>query len=129
MRYLKVVLLLFCAVSSAFPQTAAVQVSTNNKTISVTADHIISVEPEIAILRFGFRNTASQKEVAYHENVNTAGKILKALKEAGIKDDAISTVSLRLERQQQIDTKPVKPEILPFDAYQEWMVSVEAKEA
>jgi hypothetical protein len=58
MKYLKAVLLLFFAVSAAFPQAANVQVNRDNKTISVSADHTMSVEPEIAVLRLGYRKTS-----------------------------------------------------------------------
>jgi hypothetical protein len=52
-----------------FPQAATVQVNPSNKTISVNADHTMTVDPEIAMLRFGVRNTSPQKEVAYRDNV------------------------------------------------------------
>jgi uncharacterized protein YggE len=129
MRYLNVILFLLVATSSAFPQAATVQVNPSNKTISVSADHTITVEPEIALLRFGFRNTAAQKDEAYRENVKVAGEILKSLRDSGIKDEAISTVSVRLEREQQDEERPVKPEMLRYIAFQEWVVRVGAKDA
>lgn len=129
MRYLVSVLFIFFAVSYAFPQAATVQVNPNNKTISVSADHTVTVAPEIAILVFGFRNTDREKEVAYRENVKIAGEILKALRDSGINAEAISTRSMRLQRQEQDEERPVKPETLPFVAYQEWTVRIAAKDA
>ncbi len=124
-----VILLLFFSVSTAFPQSATVQVTPNNKTISVTAEHTVSVEPEIAVLRFRYRNTAPQKEVAYRENLKAAENILNALKNAGIRDGAISTRSIRVERQEPDEDRPVKPEMLQSVAFQEWAVVVPAREA
>jgi len=113
----------------AFPQNANVQVNRENKTIAVTAEHTMTVEPEIAILRLGYRNTSSQKETAYRDNVRAAAEILKALRDAGVRDEAISTESLRLERQEQNEQRLVKPELLQFEAYQVWNVRVAAQEA
>jgi len=129
MKYSVPLLLVCLTVFPAFPQSANVKVNRENKTLSVTADHTIAVEPDIAILHFGYRNTSPQKEVAYRDNVRTAGEILKALHDAGIKDEVISTESLRLERQEQSDEKLVKPELLQFEAYLAWRVRVTAKEA
>ena len=123
------VMLLTFPVLSALAQTANVQVNRENKTISVTADHTMAVDPEIAILSFGFRNTSPQKDVAYRDSVRVAGEILKALQDANITDEQISTESLKLERQEQSETKPVKAELLQFDAFQSWTVRVAARDA
>jgi len=129
MRHLACIFLTLLAVSPAFPQAANVQINRENKTISVSADHTIPVDPEIAILRFGYRNTSPQKDTAYRDNVKVAGEILKALQDAGISDEVISTDSLQLERQEQSENKLVKPELLQFEAYQAWKVRVASKEA
>lgn len=121
--------LLILLAPSLLAQNANVQINRENKTISVTSDHTLTVDPEIALVRVGFRNTSPQKEAVYRENVRVADAILKALKDAGIVDQQISTETLTLERQEQDDTRLVKPEMLQFEAFQNWTVRVAARDA
>jgi uncharacterized protein YggE len=114
---------------AAFAQTANVQINRDNRTISVNSDHTITVEPEIAIVTLGFRNSSPRKDTAFRENVRVAGEILKALEGAQIGTDQISTASLKLARQEQSEERPVKPELLQFEALQSWTVRISAKGA
>src|SRR5690349_21013798 len=98
-------------VGTASAQVANVQINHENKTISVTADHTLTVEPDIALVQFGYRDTAAQKDGAYRENVRISAEILKALEGAGVKGVDISTESLQLERQEQKGNQIVKPEL------------------
>jgi uncharacterized protein YggE len=80
-------------------------VNRENKTISVTADHTMTVEPDVALVRFGCRTTSPQKDTAYRDNVRIAEAIVKALRGAGVNDETITTESLQLERQEQNDQR------------------------
>lgn len=114
--------------AAALPQAANVQVNRDNKTISVFAEHTMSVEPEIASVKFGYRSTSPQKDAAFQDNVRVSSAIVAALTQAGIKESDISTESLQLEKQEDNGRNP-KGAPLQFEAFQQWTVRVAARDA
>ena len=76
---------LFLILGSAFLLFAQdVQVSRQNKTISVTAEESVSADAEAATLNFGYHNYASSYDAAFRENVSVSDKITQALLDANI---------------------------------------------
>jgi uncharacterized protein YggE len=88
--------LVLCGLSWA--QAQDVQVSRSNKTIQVTASTTLRVEPEIAQLRFGFKNYAATQQAAIDQNVQAANMITKALLDSGVPKEAIETETIRIDR-------------------------------
>lgn len=109
-----------------FAQTApeaAVQ-----KTIEISATEKVEVPAETAILKIGYQNQAASKTAAYAENTGTANRILQALLDAGVPQDAIETESLSLARDEdRFGSKPQQPST--FTATQQWQIQCKAGEA
>ena len=107
-----------------------VQVSRENKTIAVTANAEVVVEPEFAVLQIGYHNYATAKDVAFEENVRTSTQILKALLDAGVAEQSIETEALSLHRTSSDEDRSSKaPQLQPFEARQLWTVVVSVSQA
>jgi uncharacterized protein YggE len=126
MRVIPAVVLLLA--TSALAQE--IQVNRQNKTIAVTADESVTVDPEAAELTIGYHNYASTQGLAYDENVRKSNAIVKALTAAGVSKSNIETEKLRLERVEQDEkwTPEMKKEC-QFEAQQSWHVTVPVSQA
>lgn len=116
-----------CGLSCA--QAQDVQVSRSNKTIQVTASTILRVEPEIAQLRFGFKNYAATQQAAIDQNVQAANKITQALLDSGVPKEAIETETIRIDRSRDTDCGAGQGNISEFVALQGWKVDLPVGEA
>ena len=77
----------FAAALSAGAQQASqpqLKIDSTNRTLTVTADAHVSVEPEVAILHIGFETQPSDAKTAYADGARTSNAIVDALKQAGI---------------------------------------------
>jgi uncharacterized protein YggE len=106
-----------------------VQVSRSNKTIQVTASATLHVDPEIAQLRFGFKNYAATQQSAIDQNVQAANKITKALLDSGVPKEAIETETIRIDRSRDTEYGTGKANMPEFVAVQEWKVDVPVAKA
>src|SRR5215472_13027121 len=126
----KIAVVLLCAwgLLPAFSQQ--IQVNRENKTIAITADDSVTVDPEIAIITVGYQNYALTKDAAYQDNVRVSNDVTKALLNGGVPKSAIETERLRLQR-------PVGDEgwtaeerkQRQFEALQTWTIRVSADQA
>jgi uncharacterized protein len=116
-----------CGLSCAKAQD--VQVNRSNKTIQVTASSTLRVEPEIAQLRFGFRDYAATQQAAIDQNVQATNKITKALLDSGVPKEAIETESIRIDRTRDTQYGTGRNDLQEFVAVQEWKVDLPVGEA
>ncbi len=125
-----IVIALLCAwgLLPAFSQQ--IQVNRQNKTIAITAEDSVSVDPEVATITVGYRNYALTKDAAYGENVRVSNEIIKALIEGGVPKSALETENLRVERPEREErwTAEEKKE-RQFQAIQTWTIHVTAARA
>lgn len=112
-----------------FAQAQDIQVNRSNKTIQVTASTTLHVEPEIAQLRFGFKNYAATQQAAIDQNVQAANKITKALLDSGVPKDAIETETIRIDRSRDTEYGTGKANVPEFVTVQEWKVNVPVAKA
>ena len=107
-----------------------IQVSRQNKTISVLAEDSATAEPEVATITIGYHNYGATNDSAFQENVRASNQITKALLEAQIPKENIATESLQLQHA-QVDVKwtPEMRKERQFEADQSWKVRVLASEA
>jgi uncharacterized protein YggE len=110
-------ILLFCLPSFA-QDTGQVElkIDSSNRTLAVTADERVTVEPDIAILHIGFLTPPSDARSAYAAGAKTSNEIIDALKQAGVAKVAIRSESQSL---QSFDLKVHK-----FRLQQSWVVTV-----
>jgi len=96
------------------PGQPQLKIDSANRTLTVSAEEQVSVEPEVAILHVGFDTQLGDAKSVYADGAATSNAIISALKQAGIPDSAIRSESQYLQRD---FTKPHK-----FKLTQQWTV-------
>lgn len=86
-----------------FTNIGSVNAQTNNdtdvdKTITVYGKGMITINPDIASITFGFENTDKDPKKAQDENKKQMEKIINAVKRAGVKDSQMKTVRYRVSQ-------------------------------
>lgn len=92
-----------------------------NRTLTVSAQNQVSVDPDVAILHVGFETQPTDAKSAYESGAATSNAIIGALKQAGIADSAIHSERQRLN---SVYGKPHK-----FTLQQQWTVRVKPERA
>jgi len=119
----------FAALIAALPVVVAAQtasqvelkVEPSNRTLTVSADGDVTMEPEIAVLHVGFETDLMDAKAAYADGSRRSNAIISALKDAGIAESAIRSETQHLDRDY---TKPHK-----FKLVQSWTVKAPAERA
>ncbi len=94
------------------------KIDSANRTLTVSANDSVSVEPEVAVLHLGFETAPSDAKSAYAEGTRVSNAIREALKQAGVADDAIRSESQFLEPDYTF------PKQHKFKLHQQWSVRV-----
>lgn len=113
--------LLTTAVFAQQPAPPQLTVSAANRTLAVTAQDNVSVEPEVAILHVGFDTQPEDAKAAYAEGTRTSNAIIAAIKAEGIPESDIRSESQYLTRDWKQQHK--------FKLTQQWTVRVPAGRA
>jgi uncharacterized protein YggE len=119
----------FAALFAVLPVVVAAQtasqvelkVEPSNRTLTVSADGDVTVEPETAVLQIGFETDLMDAKAAYADGSRRSNAIISALKDAGIAESAIRSETQHLDRDY---TKPHK-----FKLVQSWTVKAPAERA
>ena len=90
------------------------KIDSTNRTLMVSADQRVSVDPELAILHVGFETSPFDAKTSYAAGAKTSNGIVAALKQAGIPETSIRSESQRLE---SVDSKAHK-----FRLVQSWTI-------
>ena len=111
-----------CLAASA-QQTGQVQlkIEPTNRTLTVSAENRVTVDPDVAILHVGFETQPSDAKAAYAAGAQTSNAIVAALKQAGIPETSIRSEWQRLD---SVYGKPHK-----FTLAQQWTVKVKPERA
>lgn len=107
--------------SAQQPGQPELRIEPANRTLTVSAEDEVSVEPEVAILHIGFETQLGDAQSVYADGARTSNAIIAALKQAGIHESEIRSESQRLDRDYQ---KPHK-----FKLIQEWTVKAAPERA
>lgn len=115
---------LAAALSAGAQQASQPELNINstNRTLTVTADAHVSVDPEVAILHIGFETQPSDAKTAYADGARTSNAIIGALKQAGIAESAIRSESQYLE-------PDYAPKSHKFRLSQQWTVKTTPERA
>jgi uncharacterized protein YggE len=121
---------LWCTVGLLPAFSQQILVNRQNKTIAITAEDAVSVDPEVATITLGFQNYAPTKDAAYQENVRVSNEVTNALLNGGVPKSALETESIRLQRIEPDEkwTAEEKKE-RHFQASQSWIIHVSAARA
>lgn len=109
------------ALSAQQPGQPELRIEPSNRTLTVSAEDEVSVEPEVAILHIGFETQLGDAQSAYADGSRASNAIIAALKQAGIHEQDIRSESQRLDRDYQ---KPHK-----FKLVQQWTVKAPPERA
>ena len=104
-------------------QTSQVQlkIEPTNRTLTVSAEGRVTVDPDVAILHIGFETQPSDAKTAYAAGAKTSNDVVFALKQAGIPETSIRS------EWQRLDSASGKPH--KFTLGQQWTVKVPPERA
>jgi uncharacterized protein YggE len=121
---------LWCTVGLLPAFSQQILVNRQNKTIAITAEDSISMDPEVTTITLGYQNYAPTKDAAYQENKRVSNEVTSVLLKGGVPKSALETESLRLQRA-ELDEKWTAEEKKErqFQASQSWIVHVSADRA
>jgi len=125
-----IAVVLWCALGLLPVFGQQIIVNRQNKTIAISADDSVAVDPEVATITVGYQNYAATKDAAYEENIRVANEVTKALLNGGVPKSALETESVKLERAER-DEKWTAEEkkARQFQASQSWTIHVTADRA
>ena len=107
-----VALLAGCALARA--QQTELRIEPTNRTLTVSAQGAVSVDPDVAILHIGFETLPTDAKAAYANGAQTSTAIIAAVKQAGVAESAIHSEWQRLD---SVSGKPHK-----FTLAEQWTV-------
>ena len=82
---------------AAGAQQAQLKIDSANRTLTVSAQDEVTVDPDVAILHVGFETQPMSAKDAYAAGAKTSNDIVGALKQAGIAESAIHSEWQRLD--------------------------------
>ena len=100
--------------SAQLANEVQLKIDPSNRSLSVSAEERVTVDPDVAILHIGFETKAMDAKSAYGEGARVSNAIVSALKQAGIPETSIRSESQSLERDWQNPHK--------FKLVQQWTV-------
>ncbi len=107
-----------------------IQVSRQNKSIAVTAEESVTVDPEVAIITAGYHTYAATRDAAFQDNVRVSDQVLHALLDAHVPKESIETRQLELGR---VDPEekwtPEMKKDRQFEARQSWTIRIPTSQA
>jgi uncharacterized protein YggE len=113
--------------SAQTPQQPSLNITKDNRTITISATGDAEAEPEIADINIGFTSYGMTLPAAYKMGSETSNAIMKALLDAGATKSEIQSESQRVSRLSDYEMKAQKG--MKFSVTQSWKVSVTPKEA
>ena len=113
------------AVSAGAQQASQPQmkIDSANRTLALTANGSVSVEPDEAILHIGFQTMPATAKAAYAEGARTSNAIIGALEQAGVAKTAIHSES------QFLAPDYTQPKSHKFKLVQHWTVKTTPQRA
>jgi uncharacterized protein YggE len=118
--------------AAAVAQAQTIQVSKDNRTISVTTSATASAEADVATVNIGFVSYGADQQSAYAEGSKTSNAIAKALAAEGVAKDAIQSESQNISGVQPYELNNLTPEEKAqrkFKVQQSWSVKTAADNA
>jgi hypothetical protein len=95
------------------------------RTISVSGEGTVSVEPDQATVRFGVVTQAEDPETAREQNAAAASRAMNALRELGIAERQIQMETLRLQPRREYNQETRNYEERGFEAIRQVVVEVD----
>ena len=109
-----------------------VQVSKDNRTVTVTATERVVVMADVATVHVGFIVYGKDKDTAYASGTQTSSAIIKALADAGIPKDSVESDSQSVQPVENYQVERMPPADAAnrkFQVQQSWLVRTDAESA
>ena len=108
-----------------------IQVSKDNKTISVTTTDEASAVADTAVVSIGFNSFGGEEDATYAKATETSNAIISAITTSGIAKDAIQSQELSLTplNPEDFQNKTRYVEGMRFQFSQRWQITVPADQA
>jgi uncharacterized protein YggE len=90
--------LAFITAAAQQPAQPQLKIDSSNRTLTVTAEDTVSVEPEVAVLHIGFQTPPGDAKSVYAQGTQTSNTIISALQQAGVPENDIRSESQYLDR-------------------------------
>ncbi len=103
------------------PGQPQLKIEPTNRTLTVSAENTVTVEPDVAILHVGFETQPTDAKSAYAAGTAASNAIINAIKQAGVPESAIRSEWQHLN---SVYDKPHK-----FTLQQQWTVRVKPERA
>jgi len=116
------------ATVAAQSQSPTIQINKDNRTIAITTSDQAEATADVAVVSVGFNTYGVDQDSTYAEGSRISNSIMKALRDAGIKPEAIESASQNLSAIDDND-KPRYTKGIRFGFSQSWRVTVPAKDA
>jgi len=131
MRAFPVVALAVCAIAVTV-SAQTIQVSKENRTISVTATDKVTAMADTATVHVGYIVYGPTSDAAYANGSRTSNAIVKALREAGVPSDAIESENQSVAPVQEYQVEKLtdaEKAQRKFQVTQSWTVRTQANDA
>lgn len=89
--------MILLAPRSAWAQMEGHHAYDTRRTVSVSGEGVVNVEPDMAIVHFGVVSIADDPEEARRQNADASSRAMNAVRELGIEDRHLRMESLRLQ--------------------------------
>jgi uncharacterized protein YggE len=108
-----------------------IQISKDNKTISITASAEASTLADTAVVTIGFKDYGKDQDSTYAEASKTSNAIISALTSSGLQKDAIQSQQQNLSEliPANLQDKPHYDDGMRYQFSQHWQVTVPADQA
>lgn len=103
---------------------ALAQSEPDRRTISVSGEGIVRVEPDMARVNFGVATVSDDPETARRENAEAARNAMNAVRELGIEERYIRLETLRLQPNREFDPETRRYVERGFEAVRQVVVEV-----
>jgi hypothetical protein len=98
------------------------------RTISVSGEGTISVEPDQATVRFGVVTQADEPEAAREQNAAAASQAMNAIRDLGVAERKMRMETLRLQPRREYDQETRRYEERGFEAIRQVVVELDELE-
>jgi uncharacterized protein YggE len=126
MKTLSIAALAICVATVAGAAAQTITVSKDNRTIAITTSDQAEATADIAVVTVGFTSFGPDQDQTYADASKISNAIIKALRDASIKPEAIESVNQSLNAIDDND-KPRYAKGIRFGFSQSWHVTVAAK--
>ncbi len=105
--------------------TTMAQETDQRRTVNVSGEGVVHVQPDMAVVRFGVVTVDRDPEAARQQNAQAAAAAMNAVRALGVSDRKMRMETLRLQPRREYDPETRRYEERGFEAVREVVVELE----